>query len=118
LRLSKSSHSVTGPPDEENEGRQQCDDDKHPVLDLKPQKADILDKEMHRFSPIFVQGKVFSAINILFLYSMRSWMFAVISTVRARKMMLALPRLAPVRTLSGLPRPTSQTVASSGVVRT
>ena len=118
LRLSESSRPVTGPPNKENEDRKQSNDDKHPVLDFKPQEAEILDKEVHRASPIFVQGNVFSAINILFLYSMRSWMFAPISTVRTRKMMLASPRLALARTLSRLPRPTSQAVPSSGVVRT
>ena len=53
LRWSRSSLSITGSPDEENEDRKQSNDDKHPVLDFKPQKTEILDKEVHRPGPIF-----------------------------------------------------------------
>ena len=71
LRWSKYSRSVTGSPDKENEDCKHSNDDEHPVLDFKSQKTEILDKEVHRSGPIFVQGSRFSEINILFLYSMR-----------------------------------------------
>ena len=72
LRWSKSSHPVTGSPDKENEDRKQSDDDKHPVLDFKPQNTEILNKEVHRLGPIFVHGNRFNGRNILFLYFMQS----------------------------------------------
>lgn len=72
LRWSRSSRSVTDSPNKENEDCKKSNGDKHPVLDFKPQKTEILDKEVHRSGPIFVQGSHFGAINILFLYYIRA----------------------------------------------
>jgi len=63
--------SIARLPDEKNEGRDQSNHDKHPVLNFESQKGKMPDKKLHRQRPLFVQAKGFGGRNILFFYAWR-----------------------------------------------
>jgi hypothetical protein len=65
---SPASDTIAGLPDEKNKGRDQASHDKHPVLALETQNGKMLDQELHRRRPLFMQDKRSSSVNILFIY--------------------------------------------------
>jgi hypothetical protein len=62
------SSPVASLPDEKDKGRDQPNDDEHPVLAFETQKGEMLDEKLHRSRSLFVQDRQFSSKNILFLY--------------------------------------------------
>jgi hypothetical protein len=71
-RLLSKLNSLASPPGEKNEGRNQGDHDKHPILDFETQKRKMPHKKLHRFRPLFMQNRGFSSKNILFSYCLRN----------------------------------------------
>jgi hypothetical protein len=62
------SSPVASPSDENNESDDQNRDNQHPVLDLDAENVVRLNEVLHRARPFLVQGRLFGAENILFLY--------------------------------------------------
>jgi hypothetical protein len=46
-------------PDEKNEGCDQSNHDKHPVLAIETENREMIDEKLHRIRPTFVEGKPF-----------------------------------------------------------
>jgi hypothetical protein len=59
---------IADDPNEQNIGRNQANQDKHPVLAFETQKGEMLDEKLHRSRPLFGQDKRIGNRNILFLY--------------------------------------------------
>jgi hypothetical protein len=65
---SLASDTIAGFPDKQNKCRNQAGHDEHPVLTLEAQKGEMLNQELHRCRPVFMQNKRSRSVNILFIY--------------------------------------------------
>jgi hypothetical protein len=63
-----SSNLVVRSPSEKAECCDQSDNDEHPVLAVKAEKAEFLNEKLHGTRPLVEQGTRFRVRNILFLY--------------------------------------------------